>query len=376
MFRLAVIAVCCVFGIANAQDPFGVFTFKCSTAMVCVDKPSCDFNGVLSKTTVSLTEDEELFRMPLLPCKKPEGGRGVCCRDPDFVDDWPTDINYDEKGQYQAPPKAGSGCPQRNRTAMPDKDYRPYDEADFDAGAGEFPWQGAVLSSSGKLLCTCFFTEQNTCTTTASCVAGLKLEDIKVGVGMYDIAAPLKVQEAPGVDKKAQISPVKAIAVDPEYDAATKKRDIAVLHMEKEVEYNYYTLPICLDRPKAIPFFKYDDCVVTGWGKSDNTYHWADVLLLTEKECEELVPGFDRKRESCGKVNSDKNVCQLFDFGSGFQCRKIGQRNKPADDTYWLKGVYSAVNVCDPESQIITYSRIEFTQWFDDALRNPEKYSP
>lgn len=108
----------------------------------------------------------------------------------------------------------------------------------------------------------------------------------------------------------------------------------------------------------------------------DNTYHWADVLLLTEKECEELVPGFDRKRESCGRVNSDKNVCELFDFGSGFQCRKIGQRNKPADDTYWLKGVYSAVNVCDPETQIITYSRIEFTQWFDDALRNPLKYSP
>lgn len=64
----------------------------------------------------------------------------------------------------------------------------------------------------------------------------------------------------------------KYIAVDPEYDASTKKRDIALLHIEKEVEYNYYTLPICLDRPKAIPFFKYDDCVVTGWGKSGNTF--------------------------------------------------------------------------------------------------------
>lgn len=85
---------------------------------------------------------------------------------------------------------------------------------------------------------------------------------------MYDIAKPLRVQEVPTGDKGAQISPCKAIAFDPEYDAATRRRDIAVLHIETEVEYNYYTLPICLDRPKAIPFFDYDDCVVTGWGKS------------------------------------------------------------------------------------------------------------
>lgn len=119
MFRIVLVAVFCVIGLSEAQDPgFGVFTFKCSTAMVCVDKVNCGRTGVLSKTAVSLTEEEELFRMPLLPCKKLEGGKGVCCQDPDFVDNWPTDINYDEKGQYSAPVKTGSGCPQRNRVSI------------------------------------------------------------------------------------------------------------------------------------------------------------------------------------------------------------------------------------------------------------------
>lgn len=116
MYRIVLVAVICAIGVVQAQDPgFGIYTFKCSTAMVCIDKPNCDQFGVMSRTAVSLTEDEELFRMPLLPCKKPDSSRGVCCRDPDFVDDWPTDVNYDEKGQGTRPVKTGSGCPQRNR---------------------------------------------------------------------------------------------------------------------------------------------------------------------------------------------------------------------------------------------------------------------
>lgn len=199
-----------------------------------------------------------------------------------------------------------------------------------------------------------------------------KPADLKIAIGLYDIAQPTKVTEVPSGDKKAQISPAKYIAIDPEWDPQTGKRDISVIHIQKEAEYNYYTLPICLDRPKAIPFFKYDDCVVTGFGK-DNTPHWSDVLLLTEDECEELVPTFDRKRESCARAEVD--VCKLMEFGSGFQCRKTGRRDKPSDDIYWLKGVYSAHNTCDPKTQVITYSRIEFKDWFDEALYNPLKYS-
>lgn len=165
------LVVSCLVGLAVAQSPFGVFTFKCSTALNCVEESVCDQFGMISTNTVELTEEQRAFQTPRLPCRQEGGQLGVCCRDPNYRDDWPTDINYDEKGQYQQPAAVGSGCPSRNRTAMPDKNTK-YDETDFDAGAGEFPWQGAVLNQAGKLLCTCFFTENNTCTTTASCVKG------------------------------------------------------------------------------------------------------------------------------------------------------------------------------------------------------------
>lgn len=127
-------------GNINGQDDvFGVFTFPCSQAMNCVDKVTCDKFGVIAKNTVSLTEEEEIYRQPLLPCLKTDKNRGVCCRDPDFRDDWPNQIGNDELSQPIGGSTGGGGCPSRNRTAMPDKNTK-YDETDFDAGAGEFPW--------------------------------------------------------------------------------------------------------------------------------------------------------------------------------------------------------------------------------------------
>lgn len=66
-------------------------SFKCSTAMLCVDRTLCDKFAVIAKTPVTLTEQEEIYRHPLVTCVKEDGGAGVCCRDPDYKDDWPAD---------------------------------------------------------------------------------------------------------------------------------------------------------------------------------------------------------------------------------------------------------------------------------------------
>lgn len=138
MYQLLVLVLTLSYG--AAQDAgFGVFTFPCSQAMYCVDLVNCDQFGMMSANAVSLTPEEEEFRQPLVPCLKADKTRGVCCRDPNFVDDWPNAIGNDELSQPQPAPSGGSGCPSRNRTAMPDKNTK-YDETDFDAGAGEFPW--------------------------------------------------------------------------------------------------------------------------------------------------------------------------------------------------------------------------------------------
>lgn len=52
---------------------------------------------------------------------------------------------------------------------MPDLNTQ-YDDSDFEAG--EFPWQGAIFDRKNNFLCGCYFTEEDTCVTTASCVEG------------------------------------------------------------------------------------------------------------------------------------------------------------------------------------------------------------
>lgn len=93
--------------------------------------------------------------------------------------------------------------------------------------------------------------------------------ELKIAIGIYDIKNPNSIQEHTQGDKLPQISGCKYIAFDPEYNPSspeTTKHDIALLHMETDIKYNYYTKAICLDEFYSIPFFNYDDCVLTGWG--------------------------------------------------------------------------------------------------------------
>lgn len=102
MIRLLVTLVLCL---RPGHTFFDTFMYPCSAAMVCVDIAKCDKIGVMSKNDVILSKSEELFRSPLLPCRKTDGDQGVCCRDPDYKDDWPTDVKYyDQKGQYDPKP--------------------------------------------------------------------------------------------------------------------------------------------------------------------------------------------------------------------------------------------------------------------------------
>uniref|UniRef100_A0A336KS91 CSON014385 protein n=1 Tax=Culicoides sonorensis TaxID=179676 RepID=A0A336KS91_CULSO len=392
MLKLLAGVLLCL-GSSYAQSPFGIYTFKCSAAMVCVDLIDCDQSGMISKNANSLTEEQAVFRFN--PCKKPDGNRGVCCRDPEYKDDWPTGPKPPGPGtigdDYCPPPlvklpnkscgcnspqivlpdgtcgtarTGSSGCPSRNRTAMLDLVYKPYDSSDFEAGAGEFPWQGAVFTSDNEFLCGCYITRNSTCTTTASCVEDYEPSELKVVVGVYNIANLKAV-----ADKPPQSSVVKHIAFDPKYSSSSEKYDIAILHLKNRVKYNNYTQAICLDNLYAIPFESYDDCVVTGWGNAD-TAHYVDVELLSAAECKKSVPGFDIKTMACAKPNHE--VCRLAEFGGGLHCRETGKRNKPSTDVYLLKGTYSAVTSCD-SSQVITFSRINF-DWFQEALYNPLKY--
>lgn len=98
---------------------------QCPAATNCTEIQFCSAEGVISKSPVILTPDQETFRVPLSDCRDLSRGiTGKCCRDSDYVDPWPTSI----LGQYNATilgfddgsykPDASAGQPARLTQAV------------------------------------------------------------------------------------------------------------------------------------------------------------------------------------------------------------------------------------------------------------------
>jgi len=64
---------------------------QCPSAMKCVEKKLCDFNGVMRDFVTTLSPAQETLRVPLIPCVSQRAGGevDVCCRDPNYKDPWP-----------------------------------------------------------------------------------------------------------------------------------------------------------------------------------------------------------------------------------------------------------------------------------------------
>ena len=71
----------------------------CAAALNCTRPEYCSATGVIETSPVSLTPEQELFRVPMTQCQDlQQGFTGVCCRDPNYVDPWPVS----QLGQYNA----------------------------------------------------------------------------------------------------------------------------------------------------------------------------------------------------------------------------------------------------------------------------------
>ncbi|KAK0083432.1 hypothetical protein PV325_008794 [Microctonus aethiopoides] len=98
----------------------------CAAALICVEEQYCGMDGMISPTSLTLSSEQLIRRVPLSDCKNPDNGIiGKCCRDPNYVDPWPTGnlpANYtggfDEQGfptflniQRTRPTKKPTGSP-------------------------------------------------------------------------------------------------------------------------------------------------------------------------------------------------------------------------------------------------------------------------
>ncbi|CAO1376414.1 unnamed protein product [Diamesa serratosioi] len=315
----------------------------CAAALNCTDIQYCTSGGVISKTPVILTPEQELYRVPMTDCMDQSTRQiGKCCRDPDYVDPWPLILFI----VYL-------------------KNTQPRGAGPLDTGFGEFPWMAMVILESNKsLLCGGAIIEKNMVVTSANCVYGLNPRDIMIKGGEWRLGS---VEEP----KAFQIVRVKNVIYHPAYQPTTLESDVALLYLEENLRYDTHIGPICLDQAESVPSPN-DDCVTTGWGKNvlkvhiqNSLMHSIPISVLPQADCQAKLQASSLGYYDsliCGISQSDS--CQV-DVGSALACADRSGR-------YSLKGVYSAETDCNSPNQVVAFTHTDL-QWIREAKQNPLK---
>ncbi|KAH8234319.1 hypothetical protein KR038_007691, partial [Drosophila bunnanda] len=327
---------------------------KCASALVCTSENYCNAIGVLSETPVELSPMEAAFRVPLTDCLQAENGApGKCCRDPNYVDPWPVNL-------------AGV-CATRNKRT------KPTGVKDLDANFAEIPWQAMILRESSKtLLCGGAIIGDEFVLTSASCVNGLPVNDIRIKAGEWELGStnePLPFQ----------LTGAKTIDVHPSYDPTTNANDLAIIRLEKRLEFATHIQPICISDEDPKPS---EQCATSGWGKqalsskldlSDrnrNKFIACCSRLIVHEEGA-IMHVTDTSAQGRSDCNADgSSVCSAtkfdacqFDVGSALACG--------SGSNVRLKGIFAGENSCG-EGQTVRFAKPDI-KWINTAFADRNK---
>jgi hypothetical protein len=385
----------------NLNPAIVAFPTGCPAAMNCTLKEYCTSGAMISKTIVELTPEQELFRVPMTQCRIPgTGENGFCCRDGDYEDPWPKGVlgqyrpdllGFDD-GSYKPANGNGRGNgiaaaasqvrPQKVRAPAPiraaqsqaqpnsifatksssqscgvrDRTLTPQAPTQVNTNFGEIPWQLMVLRESTKtLLCGGVIVGPTTALVSASCVKGVRTNDVMVKTGEWQLGTNVE-------PKGTQLVRAKSVQNHPQFNPSTLEYDIAIINLFEPIKFDVHVAPICLDELESTPL---ENCIVTGWGKEvlkvhaqDAIMQYSDVYMMAQDQCGLYLPSFNPSCSYCGQTQID--ACQV-DTGSALAC--------PSGGKYVIKGIYSTETGCGGQSQLVQFTQID-TNWVKQAL-NP-----
>ncbi|KAF2905805.1 hypothetical protein ILUMI_00373 [Ignelater luminosus] len=397
----------------------------CAAALKCVQEIYCTADGFISSTPVVLTREQELLRVPTTECvDKDSGIAGKCCRDPNYVDPWPSAnlINGIDNGQYREDPTLGQYFPQKqrpsrseitgnNQNLLPNNgvktpqhqqfnsqapvripnpfntpavvaaasnndntcgirnpNIQPHGPGELDAGFAEIPWQAMVLRDTNRsLLCGGAIVKSNAVLTAAHCVEGLATSDILIKAGEWKL----------GIDEEPlpfQIVKVAAIIPHPNYKPGVYLNDLALLMLEERLRIVDNVAPICLPATNQPPPPQ-TQCIVTGWGKHVLQVHLRDAIMrsidvniLDNNQCsntlnskyQHVLQHYSPENTIC--AYSSKDQCKV-DYGSALACSN-------GNGQYTLAGIFSWDTGCKDETQIGAYCPPD-VEWIESTCSKP-----
>ncbi|KAK9874462.1 hypothetical protein WA026_002803, partial [Henosepilachna vigintioctopunctata] len=372
----------------------------CAAALKCVQEIYCSADGIVSPVPVVLTNEQALSKVPTTVCRDVASGTiGVCCRDPNYKDPWPSAnlVNGFDDGQYKEDDSISQYKPslndiaqyrpelsrpsRSNRRNIEEKQTREYNDfcgsrdkntspkgpGPLNTNFAEIPWQAMILRDSNRsLLCGGAIIRRNAILTNAHCVEGIPTSDILVKGGEWKL----------GIDEEPlpfQIVKVSVIVRHPGYKAGSLVNDLAILILEEKLRPAKNIGTICLPEPNKIPT---RNCVATGWGKRILQLHAKGAVMRSIKvdimetdQCkdtlgnnyQEMMPNYS-PNTLCGFSAQDQ--CKV-DYGSALACTND-------DSQYVLSGIFAWDTGCKDQNQIGGYVAPD-VDWINDCLSKPVK---
>ncbi|XP_057659317.1 serine protease filzig [Diorhabda carinulata] len=224
---------------------------------------------------------------------------------------------------------------------------------------GEFPWQVLVRESTWlglftKNKCGGVLISHKYVMTAAHCQPGF-LASLVAVFGEFDISGDL--------EQKRPISRnVKRVIVHKQYDAQTFENDLALLELEKPVQFDQHIVPICL--PQDNEDFTGRMATVTGWGRLKygggvpSVLQEVQVPIMENHVCQEMF-----RTAGHSKIILESFLCAGYANGQKDSCE--GDSGGPLvlqrpDGRYQLAGTVSHGIKCAAPYLPGVYMRTQF----------------
>ncbi|XP_029526216.2 enteropeptidase isoform X1 [Oncorhynchus nerka] len=230
-----------------------------------------------------------------------------------------------------------------------------------DSRKGAWPWM-VSLYFRGRHVCGATLIDNEWLFTAAHCVYGKNIH-----LSNWEAVLGLHSQDSVDV-LPSQTRKVDHIIMNKHYNRRTKDADIAMMHLQTNVNFTDNIQPICL--PGSGQQFEAGmKCFITGWGAeveqgtSANVLQQAVLPLVSRSECQKLLPEYNiTARMVCaGYSEGGVDSCQ-GDSGGPLMCEKDG---------HWVQvGVISFGVGCGRPQRPGVYALVsQFTDWVVQTRR-------
>ncbi|KAF2878907.1 hypothetical protein ILUMI_27267 [Ignelater luminosus] len=252
------------------------------------------------------------------------------------------------------------------------------------AEIGEFPWMAAIEYKNRHdnrevdIICGGSLINDEFVLSSAVCVLNVEFQATAVRLGEWDLTTDPDCEEF--VANKLCADPVEKIPIKeaiahPFFSRGTKHHDIALIRLERKIQFTEYIRPICVP-PLDWPDLEVGTrSIVVGWGLTEdsiksNNLMKVDVPIVSQDICNRVYTGPrslpHKLRYLCVEGELGKGSC-LGD--SGGPLMRIYEDNETQSIKWYQDGIVSSGFGCARAGYPAIYTKVSaYSDWISNVI--------